>query len=293
MAPWYSCSASAGWPRRARKLARFDARLGPVGVQPLRRDVVSPPPGRGARGRPGRAAPPARRPAAPPPRSAPRAPGRRGAAFASGHAACGRQRPEAAQRAEPDQRIGILERGREGRTAGLGQVGSQLLQGARARDGRRAVGGRELAQQLAGLGAPRRTASKAGVQVWKPSRSRPVPALDRLGRPGGGLVGVAVVAGVGHAEADREVGARDAEAVVVPPVDDHVGRARACGRRRTAPPASPRRGGGARRRRTSSASWHWAQTALPSARSWSAVRVVAVAAGDARARTSGSGGTRA
>ena len=50
-----------------------------------------------------------------------------------------------------------------------------------------------------------------------------MPALDGGGRPFWRFVGVAVVAGIGRAELDGQIRARNAEAMIVPPIDDHVG----------------------------------------------------------------------
>src|SRR5262249_26980485 len=63
---------------------------------------------------------------------------------------------------------------------------------------------------------------KASAYFCQPLRFRSVPGLDRGRGPLRRFVGVAVVAGIGRAELCRQVGTRDAEAVIVPPVDDHI-----------------------------------------------------------------------
>ncbi len=55
---------------------------------------------------------------------------------------------------------------------------------------------------------------------------RRVPRLDRVAGPGGRLVAVALIAGVGSAEEIRLIGPRNAHRVVVAGIDDHVGRRR-------------------------------------------------------------------
>ena len=52
---------------------------------------------------------------------------------------------------------------------------------------------------------------------------RPEPTRDRRGRPRGRLVLVAVGAGVARLKLVGEIGARNAEAVIVPLVDHHEG----------------------------------------------------------------------
>ena len=109
-------------------------------------------------------------------------------------------------------------------------IAARLGQSARssravARDDRRhSRRGRELHQQRR---RPRALAVAGRGKGLGPGLKalalRPVPALDRGRRPGGVLVGVAVVAGVGDAKARREIRARDAEAVIVARVDHHVG----------------------------------------------------------------------
>ena len=60
---------------------------------------------------------------------------------------------------------------------------------------------------------------------------RTVPGFDRRSRPGRGLVAVTVVAGVGGAKLHGQIGTRNAEAVIVPLVDHHVGARRHVARR--------------------------------------------------------------
>src|SRR5256886_16815560 len=63
-----------------------------------------------------------------------------------------------------------------------------------------------------------------GLGVLLPAFTvRSVPGLERGRRPLRGFVGVAVVAGFGRAEPCRQVGPRDAEAVIVAPGDEHMG----------------------------------------------------------------------
>ena len=80
--------------------------------------------------------------------------------------------------------------------------------------------------------------------------ARPMPAFDRRRRPCGRLVAVTVVAGIGRAELHRQIGPRDAEAVIVPAIDHHVGARRHVAGRAGSAPGSPPRDGGARPRRT-------------------------------------------
>ena len=87
---------------------------------------------------------------------------------------------------------------------------------------------------------------------------RAIPALDRGRRPGGVLVGVAVVAGIGDAEADREVRPRHAEAMIVARIDHHIGArrhvaGRAARRRRALRMMVVRHGG------VLGPSWHWSR----------------------------------
>src|SRR5262249_60058038 len=62
-----------------------------------------------------------------------------------------------------------------------------------------------------------------GFGVFLPAFAvRSVPSLGRGRRPLRRFVGMAVVASIRRAEPCRQVGTRDAEAVIVPPVDDHI-----------------------------------------------------------------------
>ena len=121
-------------------------------------------------------------------------------------------------------------------------AGSRSLNPARARlmfagDSREASSVRALARAIAGVaGSPAtaaRSAGSAGAIVPRGVECRgigleafplrPEPPLDGRGRPGRRLVAMAIVAGVGRAEADRKIRPRDAETVIVPCIHDHVG----------------------------------------------------------------------
>src|SRR5262249_8924205 len=125
-----------------------------------------------------------------------------------------------------DDQIGSGKAGPQQADVGSADVGSEL--GGRARPGDRRcrpISG-NLGKQACRVrpAGPRRMqgicVSLEAFSVWA------MPALDGSGRPCGGLVGVAVVAGIRGAEPGGEVRTRDAEAVIVPLIDDHVG---ACG----------------------------------------------------------------
>src|SRR6516225_3777947 len=66
-----------------------------------------------------------------------------------------------------------------------------------------------------------------GLRVSPPASAVcSMPGLDRGHRPLRRFVGVAIVAGIRRVEPCRQVGTRDAETVIVPPVDDHTGALR-------------------------------------------------------------------
>src|SRR5213083_3040281 len=72
---------------------------------------------------------------------------------------------------------------------------------------------------------------ECGCEMLKALSVRPVPALDRRRRPFRRLVAVTVIACVRRAERCGDVRPRNAEAVVVPSIDDHVGAGRHMARR--------------------------------------------------------------
>ena len=166
---------------------------------------------------------------------------------------------DAVQRADgrhAHERIGVVQRALDGRPRGRGKVGLQQRHRRGADDGglcrivatrrqSRAGPGKVLAPGVDRLG-PVRPAGSRG----------PPPSGRRVGGPLRRLLRVAVGAGVRRAELHRQVGTRHAEAVVVARVDHHVGRAPACGRRRSAAPAEPLgMVSGAPVSRTSPAAW--------------------------------------
>ena len=107
-----------------------------------------------------------------------------------------------------------------------------------------------------------------------------MPALDGRRRPFRRLVGMAVVAGIRRAELCRQIGPRDAEAVIVPAIDHHVGA-----RRHVAGRAGERRIGALvvvmRRGRVLVGRVALQADAVARKPQLGAVRLVAVAAGDA------------
>ena len=187
---------------------------------------------------------------------------------------------EHVERADPHHRIGI----------------GKALRARAMFDGERCAPSSlsALARAIAGvLRSAATTASKRGrIRLVRPRRMerlgvglealavRPVPAFDRGRRPCRRLVGVTVVAGVGRAELHGQIGTRNAEAVIVPLIDHHVGARRHVARRAGERRAPPSHGGGARprhicRRRDIAGRRRRRRTKL------GAVRLVAVAAGDA------------
>ena len=88
-------------------------------------------------------------------------------------------------------------------------------------------------------------------------------------------------AGVRRSDGHRQVGPRHAEAVIAPLVDDHVGLRRHVAVDALRAGAARLVMGDAPRTSNFAGMWHCAQSALPSARSCRAVRLVAVRAGDA------------
>src|SRR6516165_8282132 len=66
-----------------------------------------------------------------------------------------------------------------------------------------------------------------GFGVFRPAFAvRSLPSLDRGRRPLRRFVGMAIVASIRRADPCRQVGTRDAEAVIVPVVDHHIGALR-------------------------------------------------------------------
>ena len=78
------------------------------------------------------------------------------------------------------------------------------------------------------------------------------------------LIGVAVIAGVGRAEFDGQIGSRNPEAMIVPPIDPHI-----CARRHMAGGTPERRAAPSAVRDDAylSEAWHCPQTPSSGARS--------------------------
>ena len=132
---------------------------------------------------------------------------------------------ERVDRRAPHQRAVVAQRvahDRERRRP----IGPDLRDRARARDRRLAVIVRQRDEQALRVRCAPLTGGERVGELLEPRRHVPVPRLDRLLGPRGGSVRVAPVARVRHAEPDRQVGARDADAVIAPRIDDHVRRRR-------------------------------------------------------------------
>ena len=111
------------------------------------------------------------------------------------------------------------------------RVRAELAQGGRPCDPRCVLIRRYDSQKRGRIGLVRaRGVKRLGVALEAFS-NRPVPAFDRRRRPGRRLVAVTVIAGVGRAELHGQIGTRNAEAVIVPLVDHHVGARRHVTRR--------------------------------------------------------------
>src|SRR5262245_29376053 len=112
------------------------------------------------------------------------------------------------------------------------------------------------------------------LSVWA------MPALDRRRCPICGLVAVAVVAGVGRSELRRNIRPWHPEAVIVPPIDHHIGArrhvTRRAGQRRIDGPMSMMRG-----HRILVGGVTLQAGVVGGSAKLAAVRLVAVAAGDA------------
>ena len=93
----------------------------------------------------------------------------------------------------------------------------------RARYSRRRAIVRGRDEQARGVRAARARGGECRRVSLETLALRPVPALDGARRPLRALVLVAIVAGVRRARAHAFVGPRNAEAVIVPVVDHHIG----------------------------------------------------------------------
>ena len=135
-----------------------------------------------------------------------------------------RQRPQGAQRRQPDQRVGIghAAPGRRHRLA-AGIAWPDPRRRWRARSTAPWRWWRACSSRAAASGLPALAASNVSVQVWKPLRLGPNQPSTAAAAQAALLVGVAVGAGVRGAEAHRLVGPRHPEGVVVAGIDLHVG----------------------------------------------------------------------
>ena len=185
-------------------------------------------------------------------------------------AGCGGHALEHVERADPHHRIGIRQAAPAPRSmfAGERRGASSLSALARAIAGAlRSAATAASSAAASAWSAPCRMESLGvvlealAVRSVPASRSRPPPIAPVLSR-------VAIVAGIGRAELDRQIGPRDAEAVIVPPVDHHVGARRHVARRAGRRGARRRHGGDASTAAYLSAAWHCRQTPSPGARSF-------------------------
>src|SRR5262249_55865594 len=121
-----------------------------------------------------------------------------------------------------------------------------------------------------------------GFGVFLPAFAvRSVPRLDRGRRPLRRFVGMAIVADIRRADPCRQVGTRDAEAVIVPAVDHHIGALRHVAGRAGEPRAPPFIAGGGPPPVVFSARVPLHAEAVAGRAHRGRVRLVAVAAGDA------------
>jgi len=130
------------------------------------------------------------------------------------------------ERANPHHGIGIGEARFYDVDVGRRKVRREFRKGAGAREpGRLTVrGGSD--QQRFGVGAVGPCVAESLSVMLKAIAFRAVPALNCVRRPLNSLVRVAIVAGVRRPKLDGDVGPRNAYAVIVARIDDHVGARR-------------------------------------------------------------------
>ena len=131
----------------------------------------------------------------------------------------------------------------DGETRG-NELGQRTGAGKRRRRGSAAT--QQAASRHADRSTPHETPAYSGTFAVGA-----VPALDCGGRPFASICRQwQSLQALGVPRVDGQIRARDAETVVVPPIDDHVGARRACGRRRSRSAGLFLRGGDASRPRT-------------------------------------------
>ena len=122
---------------------------------------------------------------------------------------------------QANERIGIGQRALDALDRGHAGAVPEQGHGGRSRDRRRLPVGHD-AQEL-GVGAGQATTPGVdGLAVVRGSRTRAVPADERIGRPSRRAIAMAARAGIGSAELHGQIGPGHAEAVVAARVHDHV-----------------------------------------------------------------------
>ena len=137
-----------------------------------------------------------------------------------GRRGCRRQR---ARRGGANERVWVDEsRPDRGLGRGRGQ-GREQRQGARSGDGWLVLIGNQCIEQRLGVRGTDAASVKRDAKVGPSLPSIRKPFRDALRGPLGGSVGMALRAGVGRPDRRREIGPRDANAVIAPVVHPHVG----------------------------------------------------------------------
>ena len=157
---------------------------------------------------------------------------------------------------------------------------AELGQRARAGECRRVAICGDLGKQRAGICWSVHAAWKLRRSSESPCGSGPCQLSMAAAAHAADLVGMAVVAGIGRAELDGQIRARNAEAMIVPPIDHHVGArrhvARGAGERRVYPLVAVMRCG-----RVFVGRVALQADAVAGRAQLGAMRLVAIAAGDA------------
>ena len=130
---------------------------------------------------------------------------------------CRRRRGrQGARRRHPDERAGIGERRLDRRLGGGCHIRRQQQQRARPRDGRLALVEDQPIELLFRVDGSNTPGMQGGAIMRGALPPVRIPRSDALGGPFGGPPGVALSAGVRGAERYRQVGPRNADAVIAP-----------------------------------------------------------------------------
>ena len=125
--------------------------------------------------------------------------------------------------AYPHHRIGIGKSCSRYADVGGRDARRKLAERARARNGRCAPVASQNAKKRGGIGLIRTCGMESCTIGLKALSVGAEPFFNGGGRPLRRLVAMAIVACVRRAQLDRKIGPRDAEGMIVPLIDDHVG----------------------------------------------------------------------